>query len=639
MKSNVAIEVENVFTNWIMKTAPSSIIMKENDEEKISKAPSSPHEHQKSNENEDASLGSQKVYKKTSSNQLLTLYLGTRELVSRVGVVDPIKGIIYVDPKIIESNQKVYCQLTLTFRYGREDEEVMGLKFCNEAIIALQQIWPKIETEQRFDLTPLQEALIERLGKNSVPFLIEIGSITPPSVQLLPAKRYTGAPIGTSYDIRVYTVPSAEHTDERIQRRSTVRLGIRLIHKICPEINLSNNEPSHQPTVPRSLRLRLSPKARKLIKQTSLIIHGSNSSTNNSSNGNVKSIVETDVVDSLNRGPVGSVDKPFLWTEGRVNLKASLNKSAYTHGENVNVTIDVKNDSRKVVRKIRIFAVQHVDVCMFSNGKFKNIVAEIDVSKHIGPGETLHGVYSLLPIRGSTKNWIAVEGALFSTSNYDTSLAALNSKLASSAPRGSSYASFQPQIQSSSSSSSSMQPSFDEKNVFAIYVSYYVKVKLSLSGMGGEVTLKLPFILGNIESEGNTIDDKSIEPNHSNDLHLNDHQTLNDIRRPNLDRSESLNNSKHEENQGESQLLSRNSSVNCKSIDYDDVMDIVTDMSINNEGIDFINQKFSEMNRRNSNHSSDSSNSEVDENTDTAKQEISVIQAQVHCQKYLESDI
>lgn len=52
--------------------------------------------------------------------------------------------------------------------------------------------------------------------------------------------------------------------------------------------------------MPRSLRLRLSPKARKLIKQTSLIIHGS-SGTNNSSNGNVKSIVETDVVDGLNR--------------------------------------------------------------------------------------------------------------------------------------------------------------------------------------------------------------------------------------------------------------------------------------------------------------------------------------------------
>ena len=49
----------------------------------------------------------------------------------------------------------------------------------------------------------------------------------------------------------------------------------------------------------------------------------------------------------------------------------------------------------------QIFAVQHVDVCMFSNGKFKNIVAELDdVSKQIGPNDTLHGVYSLLPVRG-----------------------------------------------------------------------------------------------------------------------------------------------------------------------------------------------------------------------------------------------
>lgn len=40
---------------------------------------------------------------------------------------------------------------------------------------------------------------------------------------------------------------------------------------------------------------------------------------------------------------------------------------------------------------------------MFSNGKFKNIVAEVDISKQIGPGESIHGVYSLLPVRGMCK--------------------------------------------------------------------------------------------------------------------------------------------------------------------------------------------------------------------------------------------
>ena len=54
------------------------------------------------------------------------------------------------------------------------------------------------------------------------------------------------------------------------------------------------------------------------------------------------------------QGPQVSVDKPFLWADGRVNLKASLNKAAYVHGENVTVTLDIKNDSRKIVRKIRV---------------------------------------------------------------------------------------------------------------------------------------------------------------------------------------------------------------------------------------------------------------------------------------------
>lgn len=50
----------------------------------------------------------------------------------------------------------------------------------------------------------LKQALIERLGKTAYPFSLEVASLAPPSVQLVPAKRYTGAPIGTSYDIRVH---------------------------------------------------------------------------------------------------------------------------------------------------------------------------------------------------------------------------------------------------------------------------------------------------------------------------------------------------------------------------------------------------------------------------------------------------
>lgn len=66
---------------------------------------------------------------------------------------------------------------------------------------------------------------------------------------------------------------------------------------------------------------------------------------------------------------------------------------------------------------------------------------------------------------------------------HSASMLAFNYKIASSAPR----------LQSAST---------EDRNVFAIYVSYYIKVKLTLSAMGGEVTLKLPFILGHVDDSG-----------------------------------------------------------------------------------------------------------------------------------------
>lgn len=51
---------------------------------------------------------------------------------------------------------QVYGQITLTFRYGREDEEVMGLTFCNEAVMCLAQLYPPFAGADRQETTPLQ---------------------------------------------------------------------------------------------------------------------------------------------------------------------------------------------------------------------------------------------------------------------------------------------------------------------------------------------------------------------------------------------------------------------------------------------------------------------------------------------------
>lgn len=45
---------------------------------------------------------------------------------------------------------------------------------------------------------------MKRLGEGALPFSVQVNPQAPPSVQLVPAKRYYGAPIGTSYDVRCY---------------------------------------------------------------------------------------------------------------------------------------------------------------------------------------------------------------------------------------------------------------------------------------------------------------------------------------------------------------------------------------------------------------------------------------------------
>ncbi|XP_075227660.1 arrestin homolog isoform X2 [Lycorma delicatula] len=307
----------------------------------------------------------------------------------------------------------------------------MGLKFCNEAIMCLAQLYPPHERAPPEQNTPLQDALLKRLGPNAHPFTMEVTHLAPPSVQLVPAKEYNGAPIGTSYDVRAY---AAERADEKLHRRSTVRMGIRVVQ-------LARAPPP--PLLP-------------------VTVQSSQKDKNNKTKDGDSNMTTT--VTEL-QPPHATVEKPFILSDGKVQLEASLDKAIYCHGDAILVNVAVHNKSNKTVRRIKVFVVQHVDVCMFSNGKFKNVVALINSKEEcpIGPGSSLKKTYSLNPAKGATKNWIALEDS------YSKNNASLASTVTCNSP--------------------------DERNVFAIYVSYYVKVKLLLGAMGGEVSLKLPFTL------------------------------------------------------------------------------------------------------------------------------------------------
>uniref|UniRef100_A0A1B0A1V4 Arrestin C-terminal-like domain-containing protein n=1 Tax=Glossina pallidipes TaxID=7398 RepID=A0A1B0A1V4_GLOPL len=154
---------------------------------------------------------------------------------------------------------------------------------------------------------------------------------------------------------------------------------------------------------------------------------------------------------------------------------------------------------------------------MFNNGKFKNVVADADVpsptDRIVTPGTTFNTAVILKPQRGTTKNWIALEDSLQRSTEPDE----ITGNIAASAVRTPHYlmqTSHSPNYCSSpgvcippavsaihGGSNAANGATNNERNVFAIYVSYYVKVKLTLSGMGGELSLKLPFVLVHIDEE------------------------------------------------------------------------------------------------------------------------------------------
>ncbi|CAF4836673.1 unnamed protein product [Pieris macdunnoughi] len=231
----------------------------------------------------DNALISERMFKKSSPNYKLTMYLASRDLVVENGSIDKIQGVLHVESGNLE-NKKLFGQVTLIFRYGRDDEEVMGIKSCNEAVMSLTQIWPVHCNHDKQPTSAFQEALIKRLGDYAFPFHLELTHLAPPSIQLVPAKQYHGPPMGTSYEVRAYI---ASQKDEKISRRNIVRMGIRVLQRRSqPPVTLTHHN-----------ALRLQGKTKLLTDQSSR---------------------QKEEIDNLEPAPPRvAVEKPFLLCDGR----------------------------------------------------------------------------------------------------------------------------------------------------------------------------------------------------------------------------------------------------------------------------------------------------------------------------------
>ncbi|CAH0387162.1 unnamed protein product [Bemisia tabaci] len=340
-----------------------------------------------------------KVFKKTTPNGKVTVYLGKRDFIDHLDHVDPIDGVVVVENDYLQG-RKVYAQVSTTYRFGREEDEVMGVKFSKEMVLSKQQIVP--QGNEKPELTQVQEKLIRKLGNNAYPFTFNFPANSPSSVTLQPGDDDTGKPLGVEYTIKTFV---AENSEDRGHKRSSVALAIK---------KLQYAPPSRGRRLPSSL-----------------------------------------------------VSKGFTFSQGKINLEVTLDREIYYHGEKVAATVTISNNSRKSVRNIKCFIVQHCEVTMV-NAQFSKHVASLETREGcpVTPGASFMKTFYLVPLASSNKDrrGIALDGHL---KDDDVNLA----------------------------SSTMVQEGKAPGEAMGIVISYSLRVKLSCGTLGGELQTDVPFKL------------------------------------------------------------------------------------------------------------------------------------------------
>ncbi|XP_053740168.1 S-arrestin a isoform X1 [Synchiropus splendidus] len=170
------------------------------------------------------------VFKKLCKDKSVGVYMGRRDFVDRVDSVDPVDGVILVDLEALQG-RKVFVTLSCTFRYGRDDMDVMGVAFRRELFLSTRQVYPPLMDRDKGVHTRIQAKLLRKLGDNAYPFFFEFPDNLPCSVALQPAPHDTGKKCAVEFEIQAF---SAESQDAKIRKQSSVKLMIRKV-QFAPE--------------------------------------------------------------------------------------------------------------------------------------------------------------------------------------------------------------------------------------------------------------------------------------------------------------------------------------------------------------------------------------------------------------------
>ncbi|KAM9513366.1 arrestin-C-like isoform 2-T3 [Salvelinus alpinus] len=388
-----------------------------------------------------------KVYKKTSGNESIALYLGKRDFVDHVESVDIVDGVIKVDPAELEG-RKVWVYLACAFRYGSDDLDVIGLSFRKDIWVKRMQIYPVVDTKPAN--TPMQEALLKKCGDQGHPFTFTIDTNLPCSVGLQPAPEDAGKSCGVDYEVKAYIAKEADDPDEKISKKYVLVE----CHKFNTTVQYMPFAVARNQIIVYSdgfLPLFLSP-----VRDTCRLI--------------IRKIQFAP--GKVAAGPKADISKNFMMSDKPVHLEASIEKELYFHGDPIPVNVKINNETTKVVKKIKITVEQTTEVLLYQSDKYSKTVLTEEFAEEIKGESTLEKTFTVIPLLSNNKEkrGLAVDGRL---KDEDTNLA----------------------------STTIIRPGMD-KGMQGIMVSYKIKVNLLVSSgglLGGltasDVGVEVPLVL------------------------------------------------------------------------------------------------------------------------------------------------
>uniref|UniRef100_A0A3P9H6X8 S-arrestin n=1 Tax=Oryzias latipes TaxID=8090 RepID=A0A3P9H6X8_ORYLA len=282
----------------------------------------------------------QVIFKKVSRDKSVAVYLAKRDFVDHCDFVDPV----------------VYVMLSCTFRYGRQDMDVMGVAFRRDLFLVTRQVYPELQDKEKLTHTKIQQKLLRKLGDNAFPFFFEFPDNLPCSVSLQPGPLDEGKKCAVEFEVKAFC---GETQDEKIDKQSSVRLTIR--------------------------KIQFSPENTELA-------------------------------------PVAEMTFEFLMSEKPLQVKLSLPKETFYHGEPLKANVEITNSSSRNIKDISLSVEQVTNVVLYSNDKYVKSVAKEETDDSVPSGTTLKKEYTLHPLLAYNKDrrGIALDGRL---KHEDTNLA------------------------------------------------------------------------------------------------------------------------------------------------------------------------------------------------------------------------